>query len=168
MSLSSNEAVGSGHCVLLINSMSDASVYGCFKSIAHRWHEQVTAESLLIEGGAQLTPGLTRLDPPPGVRRLIDARTDVIETIVLQFGGLKVWYVRSGGSGPALYRRAFFDEVKLELNGDATLTNDQIRELLAMLCTQLEASALTGSPDFAALTDSLPVKVRTVSNERHP
>lgn len=165
MRVSKNLAEGNGHCVFLINSLSDAIVYGCFHHIGRRWTQHVTAESLLIEGRVPLTPGLTRLIPPQSIATVLNANADVIEQIVLEFGSFKVCYVRSGGSGPAIYRRAFFDEVKFELNGNATLTFDQIRELAAIICTELEAGAVTGTPNFAALTDTLPVKVRTFSNE---
>ena len=165
MRLSKDPADGMGHCVFLINSLSDAVVYACFHGIARRWAKHVTSEALRIEGDIPLTPDLTRRDPPPSISRLLSANADVIEQIVLEFGGFKICFVRSGGSGPVLYRRAFFDEVKFELNGTATLTFEQIRDLAAVICTELEAGAVTGTPNFATLTDSLPVKVRTFSNE---
>lgn len=168
MRLTKNPAEGDGHCVFLINSLPDAAVYGCLKHIARRWAQHVTAESLLIEGQVPLTAGLTRPIPPSSIAKLLAANADVIEQIVIEFGRFKVCYVRSGGSGPAIFRRAFFDEVKFELHGVATLTFDQIRELAGILCTELEAGAVTGTPNLVALTDALPVKVRTFSDEDHP
>jgi hypothetical protein len=75
-------------------------------------------------------------------------------------------YVRSGGHGPQLFRTSYFDEVKFELDGTSTLDRDQLGQFLLELSTTLHASAATGTPEFAELTDALPLRVRSIDSER--
>jgi hypothetical protein len=157
-----------GHCLLLIPAPSDGAAYRCFQVLAQRWGGQLTAQKLSIEGDVPLTPDFTAREPSGAILKLLHANLDVIARMELDFGGLKVVYLRSGGHGPQLFRTSYFDEVKFEVEGESTLDREQLGQLLLELSTALRASAATGTAEFSELTDALPFRVRSIDSERRP
>jgi len=112
-----------------------------------------------------LTAGFESKEPAGAIARLLDANLDVIARIGLQFGALNVTYVRSGGHGPQVYRQSFFDEVRFEIDGESTLTREEVGQVLLAITTSLHASVASGSADFTELTESLPLRMRSVDVE---
>jgi hypothetical protein len=159
------ELNSSGHCLVLIPAPSDGLVYRCFQRIARSWPQRLTSQHLLIEGDVPLTAGFESKEPTGAIARLLDANLDVIARIGLQFGALNVTYVRSGGHGPQVYRQSFFDEVRFEIDGPSTLMREEVGQVLLAITTTLHASAASGSADFTELTESLPLRMRSVDVE---
>ncbi|MFL6547706.1 MAG: hypothetical protein ACJ8OJ_03380 [Povalibacter sp.] len=107
-----------GLTVMLIAAPSDGVVFDYFRSLASRWQSQVTGERLTIDGDIPLRANLCSPEITKPVQKLIAADFQILSRIELEFGGLKVTYVRSGGHGPTMYRSSFFDEIRIELTTD--------------------------------------------------
>ena len=131
--------IASGRCLLIIPTPKDELVYGCFRSIAQQWQHSVTGESLWIEGNVPIRACLTTASPSDLLERLRGASQDIIARIEVRFGGLLLAYERSGGQGPALYRKSFFDEVRAECRGPASLDALGLLEVFRTLTTCLNA-----------------------------
>lgn len=144
-----------GHCLFVIPSPSDDVIHGGFRAIAQRWRVHVTGERLWIEGDVPMSASLTTPVPSPALERLLAFRADVIARIDLNFDGLTFSYVRSGGHGPVMYRKSFFDEVRVELEGYTSVQEHDLGEMLRELCTSLEVGRGTASPKFMPLLEQL-------------
>jgi hypothetical protein len=107
-----------------------------------------------------MTSGLTCATAPIGITKILQANLDVIAKIELMFGGVRVTYVRSGGQGPTLYRKSFFDEIKLSMDGPSTLSQTEIGQLILLISTSLHVTAASGSAAFCEFTEGLPIRVR--------
>ena len=160
------ELNSSGHCLLLIPAPTDGVVYRCFQRIAQTWQRQLTHQLLLIEGDVPLTASFESREPIGAIGKLLDANLDVIARIELNFGTLRVMYVRSGGHGPQCYRQSFFDEIRFEIDGACTLGREEVGQVLLGISTGLHASAATGTAEFIELTDGLPWRMRPADAER--
>jgi hypothetical protein len=164
--LNPNGSFPSDRCTLLIPAPADGAVYRCFQSVARQWKQQLTAETLLIEGDIPMTSGLTCAVAPSGITKILDANLDVIASIQLAFGGLTVNYVRSGGQSPNVYRKSYVDEINLSLEGFCTLSQAEIGQLILLLSTCLKVSAARASAAFNEFTEGLPIRVRHVHGEQ--
>src|SRR5689334_9114151 len=95
---------------LLIAAPTDGQVFNYFRSLAARWPGEIIAERLTIEGNIPLRSGLVSGELPQPIQRLLAIDVQMFTTVEIEFRGLKVTYLRSGGSGPTLYRKSLFDE----------------------------------------------------------
>lgn len=155
----------SDHCTLLIPAPSDAAVYRCFQSIARQWRQQLTSETLLIEGDVAMSSGLTRTQAPSGIAKILDANLNVIESIHLAFAGFSVKYARARDANAQSIRKNYFDEIVLSLDGFCTLSQAEIGQLILLLSTCLRVSAARASAAFNEFTHDLPIRVRHVQGE---
>jgi len=156
----------SDHCTLLVPAPTDAAVYRCFQSVARQWKQQLTSESLLIEGDVPMTSGLTCATAPSGVAKILEANLNVIASIQLSFGGLAVKYMRAAGPSPHKNKKGYFDEIDLSLEGFCTLSQAEIGQLILLLSTCLRVSAARATAAFNEFTEGLPIRVRHVQGEQ--
>lgn len=141
------QADGSGgHCLLVIAASSDAAIYGCFRSLAHKWRASLQAERLWIEHAVPISSGLTFDSPPDIVQRILNAERELILRIEIELGSLLVAFNRSGGAGP--FRQSFFDEIRIERRyfddeSEPTIPQvlEQVRECLRIGAAVLSADA---------------------------
>ena len=94
-----------GLTVLLIAAPSDGVVFDYFRALAERWSNEITADRLIVEGGIPLRSGLASGQIPHPVQKLISADVQIFSSLEIEFGGLKVTYLRSGGTGPIVHSR---------------------------------------------------------------
>jgi hypothetical protein len=152
------ERVSVPECLLLIPAPSDRLVYLCFRSLAQRWKTVVTADRVTLIGNLPLTAGLTHDTVPPAIKKLVEAELDTIAGIELEIGGLAIAYVRSGGHGPAPYRKSFFDEVRLSIRGSTPLTGEEVAALIRQLYDSLDARATEGVAEFTCTVQLEPAR----------
>jgi hypothetical protein len=138
-----------GRTVLLIAAPSDAAIFDYFRALAGRWPTEIQAERLIIQGEVSLVCGLRDAEASPAIRRVLSADMQLISRIELEFPGLKMSYVRSGGHGPTVFRDSFFDELHLDLQSAG---NELIAQLaLSVACTKFEIQAVRSDLDLSPL-----------------
>lgn len=142
----------SGHCLFVIPSPTDDVIFGCFRSIAQRWQMHVTGERLLLKGDVPITACLTTSEPSSALTTLVSAHSGIVARIELDFGALRLSYVRSG-YGPVSYRKNFFDDVRVECKGSTSMHEGDLVQMFRELCTSLQARPGIISPDFARLVE---------------
>lgn len=117
----------------------------------------MSGERLSIEGDVPIRPCLTVAAPSSVLMKLLAVRSDVIARIDLEFGGLTLSYVRSGGHGPVIYRKSFFDEVRVDLDGDTPLDDHDLHEIFSELCVSLDARSGTATPSLVGQLEQLKI-----------
>jgi hypothetical protein len=134
-----------GLTVLLIAAPTDGAVFDYFRALAARWSNEITADRLLIEGGIPLRPGLAAGEIPKPIQKLISADVQIFSSLEIEFAGLKVAYLRSGGTGPTPFRQSFYDElhVTLEPNGNELIAQAAVKAA----CTMFDVEAIRSNAD---------------------
>ena len=153
-------AITSGHCLLVIPSPRDEAVYGCFRSIANKWRDHVTGEALWIEPDVPISACLTSPTPSAALMKLIEASSDIISRIDLQFAGLTLSFIRSGGQGPTVFRQSFFDEIRAECKGTASIDAEEVIDIFQELSECLEARRGIGTLEFTRLLMKSPLGIK--------
>jgi hypothetical protein len=154
-----------GHCVMLIASPSDHLVYECFRSIASTSPCPVIREQLWLEGNVPLAPVLAQPIVPAAMRRVLAADCALISRIELEFPGLKIEYLRSGGHAP--FKESFFDEVHLQAQGLA-VSHEDLQEILARLIDTLQVATARAAGVFASSEHLLPSLSNDSPKRSHP
>lgn len=152
--------ITTGSCLLIIPSPRDEVVYGCFRSIAGKWREHVTGEGLWIECDVPISPGLTTSEPSESLLKVMDSSADIVSRIEIRFGGLLLSFIRSGGQGPVMFRQSFFDEIRAECHGTASIDAEEIVDVFAELCECLDARRGVGTLEFTRLLKKSPLALK--------
>jgi hypothetical protein len=152
-----------GLTILLIAAPSDGAVFDYFRALAARWEREITAEYLTIDGDIPLSAGLCSEEVSPPIRKIIAADVQILMSVELHFHGLKICYLRSGGSGPTVFRDSFFDELQVTLDerGNELIAQAAIKAACDAFEVETIRSGLT--PDEQATSDPQPSNFRSNS-----
>jgi hypothetical protein len=137
---------------LLIPVASDELVHDTFKILAQHWYSQAREESLELEGGLTVAPGVTT-PTPAHVQKILDADCWIIGRARVQLIDLTVSDWRASGHGG--FRTGLLKELRIDMRDGCDFPAELVAEVLAFTWERLHATYPCATPHFAHIANQM-------------